>query len=188
MKKILLYSIFLLLGLSKAQTLPLSSSIKQINNCVYLKDVDNILPLFSGQWTANYEGGQVILALDERENYPVKFLDINYTSDVLLMRYAIKDSQGKEIYSTLNKDLADKSVINSVVSSIPPNKMIGFIYKGEECGIGAGHIFLTQIDATHIRWEYRSTGGLIDSAKCTNYSPNIKSYIPRTLDLTFIKQ
>ncbi|KUY20929.1 hypothetical protein BAZ12_19220 [Elizabethkingia miricola] len=55
-------------------------------------------------------------------------------------------------------------------------------------GIGAGHIFLTQINATHIKWEYRSTGGLIDPTQCPNYSDSIKSYIPRTVDLTFTKQ
>ncbi|KUY30952.1 DUF6705 family protein [Elizabethkingia ursingii] len=187
MKNILLYSI-LLVGLCKAQTLPLSSSIKQIKDGVYLKDMDNILPLFSGQWVANYNGDQITLVLDKKENYSVKLLDTNYTSDVLLMRYAIKDSQGREIYSTINKDLADKSVINSVLSSTPPDKMIGFIYKGEECGIGAGHIFLTQIDTTHIKWEYKSIGGIIDPNKCSGYSPDIKSYIPKAPDLIFTKQ
>ncbi|OPC00740.1 hypothetical protein BAS10_00445 [Elizabethkingia meningoseptica] len=188
MKKIILCLMFFLVGLSKAQTLPLSSSVNQIKEGVYLQDIDGILPLFTGTWVANFENNQIVLKLDKVENYSVKFLNTNYTSDVLLLRYAIKDSQGKEVYSNLNKDLADKSVINSLVSSAPPNKLIGFIYKGEECGIGAGHIFLTYIDSTHIKWEYNSTGGIIDPNRCPEYTPNIKSYIPRSLDLTFTKQ
>ncbi|MCT4011693.1 hypothetical protein HZQ24_04985 [Elizabethkingia anophelis] len=153
----------------------------------YLKDIDNTLPLFTGTWTANFEGKQVILNISDKiENYPVQLATTNYYSDVLFMKYTVNDSNGNQLASTMNKTITNANIISTFTSS--DKKRIGFVYKGEECGIGRGVIYISTIDANHMKWEYHSTGGLIDPKQCSNYSDNIKSYIPRTLDLTFTKQ
>ncbi|MCL1668891.1 hypothetical protein M2T82_12530 [Elizabethkingia ursingii] len=190
-KYIIISTVFLSLFCIKAQTLSLSSPIEKISNGVYLKDMDNTLPLFTGTWIANFEGKQITLYLNKIERFSTKLKgisNIDYYSDVLFMKYMIKDSSGNQIISTANKTVNDMNIITSLTASPLPDRKIGFIYSGEECGIGRGLIFLTYIDSTHIKWEYNSTGGIIDPTQCTNYSPNIKSYIPRTLDLTFTKQ
>ncbi|HFK5508155.1 DUF6705 family protein [Elizabethkingia anophelis] len=186
-KNITILIVFLSFFYIKSQTISLSNAPYRIPKGSYLKDIDNTLPLFSGTWTANFEGRQVILNIpDKVENYPIQLATTNYYSDVLFMKYSINDSNGNQLASTMNKAIADTNIVSTFTSS--DKKRIGFVYKGEECGIGRGLVYINLIDATHIKWEYRSTGGLIDPAQCTNYSPNIKSYIPRTLDLIFTKQ
>ncbi|KUY26367.1 hypothetical protein ATB96_06345 [Elizabethkingia ursingii] len=155
-------------------------------NGIYLKDIDNTLPLFTGIWTANFEGNQITLNISDRVEKYLKKLSVNYYSDVLFIRYTIKDSNGNQVATTMNKAIVDANIISTYPSK--DKKRIGFYYKGEACGIGNGLIGLTIIDETHISWEFRPLGGIIDPSNCSDYSPNIKSYIPRSLDLTFTKQ
>ncbi|WP_086984998.1 DUF6705 family protein [Elizabethkingia miricola] len=170
-----------------AQTISLSQVPDQTPNGSYLKDIDNTLPLFTGTWTANFEGKQVTLNIsDVIVSHPIKILDTRYTSDVLFMRYTVKDSNGNQLASTMNKTTTNANIISTFTS--PDKNSIAFDYRGEECGIGEGFIILKKIDSNHIKWEYNSTGGLIDPKQCSNYSDSIKSYIPRTVDLTFTKQ
>ncbi|AIL44803.1 DUF6705 family protein [Elizabethkingia anophelis] len=170
-----------------AQTISLSQVPDQTPNGSYLKDIDNTLPLFTGTWTANFEGKQVTLNIsDVIASHPRQILDTHYTSDVVFMRYSVKDANGNQLASTMNKTIANTNIISTFTS--PDKNSVAFDYRGEECGIGEGFIILKKIDSNHIKWEYNSTGGLIDPTQCSDYSPNIKSYIPRTLDLTFTKQ
>ncbi|MDV2442542.1 hypothetical protein CMV00_01840 [Elizabethkingia anophelis] len=187
MKKFLTVIIILIALLAKAQTISLSNAPYEIPKGSYLKDIDNTLPLFTGSWSSDFEGNHVLLFItDKVENYPINLATTNYYSDVLLMKYTINDSDNNQLVSTINKTLSDVNIISTFTSS--DKKRIGFVYKGEACGIGRGLIYLTLIDATHIKWEYKSTGGIIDPNKCSGYSPDIKSYIPRSSDLIFTKQ
>ncbi|OPC37805.1 DUF6705 family protein [Elizabethkingia miricola] len=188
MKKLILTIAIIFFGsYINAQTISLSNAPYKIPIGSYLKDIDNTLPLFTGTWTANFEGKQVILNISDKvENFPIQLATTNYYSDVLFMKYTINDSNNNQLVSTINKTLSDVNIISTFTSS--DKKRIGFVYKGEACGIGRGLIYLTLIDATHIKWEYKSTGGIIDPNKCAGYSPDIKSYIPRSLDLIFTKQ
>jgi hypothetical protein len=185
MKKIIFSMIILLCAYGKAQVVPLSST-ENISNGMYFKDLDNLLPRFIGQWTAKYEKNQIILNIEKVDKYPAQVQNAKYNMDVLLLRYTIKDSQGKEIFSTLNKDMRDESVLKSSSSS-SENKSSGFQYEGEECRIGEGLITLTYKDPTHVSWEYLSTESTIDKTKCPN-ADNIKSYIPKAYELIFTKQ
>ncbi|OBS13307.1 hypothetical protein ATE49_14755 [Elizabethkingia miricola] len=186
-KNIIILTVFLSIFCIKAQTISISSYVGQIPNGAYLKDIDNTLPLFTGTWIANFEGKQVTLNISDKiENHPLKLLNTNYYSDVLFMRYTITDSNGNQLASTMNNAITTSNIISTYTSS--DKNSVAFDYKGEECGIGEGYIVLKKIDSNHAKWEYHSTGGLIDPNQCPNYSDNIKSYIPRTLDLTFTKQ
>jgi len=187
MKKIILSIITLLCICMKAQTMSLSAYVGQIPNGAYLKDLDNTLPLFAGIWNSNFEGKQIILNISDKvENHPLKLLNNNYYSDVLFMRYTVKDSAGNQLATTMNRIITDANIISTFTSA--DKNSIAFDYKGEECGIGNGSIILTKIDDNHLKWQYRSMGGIVDPNRCPEYTPNIKSYIPRSLDLTFTKQ
>ncbi|WP_260442106.1 DUF6705 family protein [Elizabethkingia anophelis] len=187
MKKIIFLALFFLYMVAKSQTISIATYVGQIPNGAYLKDIDNTLPLFSGKWISNFEGKQIVLNISDKvENYPFKSLNNNYYRDVLFMRYTITDSNGNQLANTMNNEMATVNIISTFTSS--DKNRVAFDYRGEECGIGEGYIIFQKIDNSHARWEYHSTGGLIDPKQCANYSPNIKSYIPRTLDLTFTKQ
>ncbi|HFK5506007.1 DUF6705 family protein [Elizabethkingia anophelis] len=186
MKKIIFLTVLLLSLYIQAQTISITDTPKKIPSGIYLKDMDNTLPLFSGMWVANFDGKQIILDISNRIDKYLKELSVNYYSDVLFIRYTIKDSNGNQVATTMNKAIVDANIISTYPSK--DKKRIGFYYKGETCGIGNGLIGLTIIDETHISWKFRPLGGIIDPSNCSDYSPNIKSYIPRSLDLTFTKQ
>ncbi|WP_407485230.1 DUF6705 family protein [Elizabethkingia miricola] len=185
MKKIIFSIILLSCIYTKAQIIPLSST-NNITTGMYLKDIDNILPLFTGTWIAKYENNRVILNIEKIEKHPSKEEDVNYYMDVAFLRYSIIDSHNKEIYSTLNKNIKDIGILTSLSAS-SLNKTVGFEYEGEECHIGEGLITLTYRDPTHVIWEYISTEKAIDKAKCPNVD-NIKSYVPKAYELVFTKQ
>ncbi|MDV3661066.1 hypothetical protein CMU70_11415 [Elizabethkingia anophelis] len=187
MKKTIFLTVLLISLCIKAQTISISSYVGKIPNGAYLKDMDNTLPLVQGTWVANFEEKQIILNISEKfEKFPVKLLGDNYFSDMLFMRYTIKDSNGNQIVTTMDKPTINANITSTFTSA--DRKRIGFIYDGEACGIGNGLISLTILDETHINWEYRPLGGIIDPNNCSEYSSDIKSYIPRTLNLTFTKQ
>ena len=184
MKKILFSAIFLLYLSINAQTVRLAEN-QNINTGMYLKDMDNLLPKFEGEWIADYKDNEVILNIEKVEKYPSKEENVNYYSDVLFLRYTIKDSQGKELYTNRHKSITDTGALkSSSASSI--NKSIGFEYNGEECNIGEGYITLTHKDPKHIAWEYISEDKPIDKSKCPNLK-NIKSFIPDAYELIFTK-
>ncbi|MDE5490651.1 hypothetical protein [Elizabethkingia meningoseptica] len=187
MKKIILSIITLLCICVKAQTISLSTYVEDIKSGMYFKDIENTLPLFTGKWAANYEGNMIVLNISDRiEKYPINLLDTNYDRDILFMRYTVNDSSGNQLATTMNKTITDANIISTFSS--PDKTKVGFNYKGEECGIGNGSIILTKIDDNHLKWQYRSMGGIIDPNRCPEYSPNIKSYIPKILDLVFTRQ
>ncbi|WP_260123177.1 DUF6705 family protein [Elizabethkingia anophelis] len=186
MKKTIFLTIFIICLCTKAQTVAITDTPRKIPNGIYLKDIDNTLPLFTGTWVASFEGKQVSLNISNRfENYPIKVLNNSYTSDVLFMRYIINDSNNNQLATTMDRVITNANIISTYPSK--DKKRIGFSYDGEGCGIGEGLITLTIIDESHIKWTFRPTGGIIDKSSCPN-ADNIKSYIPRTLDLTFTKQ
>ncbi|MCT4141004.1 hypothetical protein HZP65_09685 [Elizabethkingia anophelis] len=185
MKKIIFSTVFLLGIYACAQVERLSGAMN-ISTGVYLKDMDNILPKFVGEWTAEYKDNQVILNIEKVEKHPSKEENVSYYRDVLFMRYTILNPDGKEIYTNRHKSITDAGALKSSSASFE-NKSVGIQYTGEECHIGEGYITLTYKDPTHIVWEYIAEDKPIDKAKCPNYK-NIKVYIPTVYELEFTKK
>lgn len=186
MKRIIFSTIFLLGLFTKAQVISLTSA-NNLSTGMYLKDLDNILPPFVGEWTAKYENNQVILKIEKVEKFFLEYKEekLSYHMDILFLRYAVKDSSGKEIFSTLSKKVTDD---DALISDSASRNVVGFLYDGEggECHVGKGMIHLTYKDLTHMSWEYISDDEPIDKAKCPSIE-NIKSYIPKSYELVFTK-
>lgn len=69
MKRILFLTILLAGLYIKAQTIPLSEYFgTTIMSGMYFKDTDNVLPLFKGKWTANYNDNTITLVLKNLRN------------------------------------------------------------------------------------------------------------------------
>jgi len=54
---------------------------------MYLKDMDDLLSKFVGEWTAKYEKNQVTLNIEKIEKHPVKIENVNH---YIMARYRIK--------------------------------------------------------------------------------------------------
>ncbi|WP_407482023.1 DUF6705 family protein [Elizabethkingia meningoseptica] len=190
MKRILFLTILLIDLSIKAQTIPLSEYFDNKSSGVYMKDIDNVLPLFEGKWTANFNGNQFTLVLKKFTKFPIKakrVSDLSYDRDVLLMTYTIKDAKGKLLYSTLDRKIISPYSIISSAAVLSPEKRVLFQYEGEECPATDGGIFLTYIDATHIQWELKLMCNLGSQLECKK-TGNAKLFPPRAPELIFTKQ
>ncbi|HAT3991489.1 TPA: hypothetical protein I9Y78_001521 [Elizabethkingia anophelis] len=190
MKRILFLTILLGGLYIKAQTIPLSQYFDNKSSGVYMKDIENVLPLFEGKWTANFNDNKITLVLKKFKKFPVKasrFSDLSYDRDVLLMTYTIKDPKGKLLYSTVDRKIASPYSIISSAAVLSPEKRVLFQYDGEECPNTNGGIFLTYIDSTHIQWELKLICRLGNTTVCKK-TDNAKLFPPRAPELIFTKQ
>ena len=149
MKRILFLTILLGGLYIKAQTIPLSQYFDNKSSGVYMKDIENVLPLFEGKWTANFNDNKITLVLKKFKKFPVKasrFSDLSYDRDVLLMTYTIKDSNGKLLYSTIDRKITNPYSIISSAAVLSPETRVLFPYNGEGCPDTGGTIALTDID------------------------------------------
>ncbi|WP_336665067.1 DUF6705 family protein [Elizabethkingia meningoseptica] len=185
MKNLFFIIVNLMLSLSlKAQILPLNTYYTEITTNSYLKDLDNILPRYTGTWRTDYNGANIYLTIDNVTKHPSKFGNISFYNDVLFVRYVIKNSDGAIIQSTLGKAITEAN-IKSIISR--PDNTIAFTYSGGDCGVGSGRIFLEYIDTTHLKWSYYPESSLIIAGECPQGS-DLKVYLPKTEDLVFTKQ
>ena len=88
---------------------------------------------------------------------------LNYYSDALLMRYEVRIN-GQIVESTLG--LSDNTVnIYSTGPSYYDNE-VEFNNLGQLCNVGWGPIYLTYIDATHLKWYYYVQTAQLSSETC----------------------
>ncbi|MEY8758885.1 DUF6705 family protein [Chryseobacterium tongliaoense] len=183
---IILLSITTLSSLScKAQMLPLNTALTDIPNNAYKKDLNNELPLYVGIYKASFQGKEITLYITKVENVLQKSSLKNYYSDVLDIKYIVKNSSGTVLQDTKNNS---NPLIN--LFSIKPRPDINsiiFFYSGTNCRVGWGEIILKKINSTQISWEYRPNDIILDNSKCPN-GTDINIYLPETKDLIFTKQ
>ena len=74
MKRILFLTILLGGLYIKAQTIPLSQYFDNKSSGVYMKDIENVLPLFEGKWTANFNDNKITLVLKKFKSSQLKLL------------------------------------------------------------------------------------------------------------------
>ena len=106
---------------------------------VYLKDVNNVLGKFVGDWAGNYNGKNYLFRISKAtsDNGEIK-------EDYLLMRYTITTSNGTVIENTLN--LADNKVYTTGGYLAKSGSYV-FYYQGKDSDCGQnGSIFAGVLD------------------------------------------
>ena len=173
----------------KAQTLPLNTLMEDIPNGAYLKDLNNELTPYMGIYQANYQGNTITLFITKEENKPTERMNKSYYKDALIVKYIIKNSSGIILQDTQNMMYNPNQKYHIIYSTRtkPNQNIIIFYYKGTNCGIGWGDIYLKKLNATQLSWEYEPNGSLIDSATCPP-STDKTVYLPVIKDLIFTKQ
>ncbi|WP_185209324.1 DUF6705 family protein [Chryseobacterium sp. C3] len=193
MKTIYLKTIAILLMLNtiscKAQTLPLNTLMEDIPSGAYIKDLNNELTPYIGSYKANFEGNEIILFITKEENKPTTRMSKNFYRDALVVKYIVKNSSGIVLQNTQNMNYDPNQKYHTILSTgtRPTQNIIIFNYRGTNCGIGWGSIYLKKLNSTQISWEYEPNDRVIDSATCP---PSVDKtiYLPETKDLIFTKQ
>ena len=169
----------------KSQVLPLSTNLEETPANAYKKDLNNELPPYVGTYKANFQGKEITLYITKIENVLQKSSKKNYYSDVLDIKYIVKNSSGTVLQDTKNNS-NPKIRLFSIKPRADINSII-FFYSGTNCRVGWGEIILKKIDGTQVSWEYRPNDIILDNSKCPN-GTDINIYLPETKDLIFTKQ
>jgi hypothetical protein len=189
-----IYSQFLILFIvlttitsCKAQTLPLNTDLDNIPLNSYLKDLNHELDPYIGTYQANINGNQVTLYITKEEHKYFNWSDKKFYRDILIIRYTVKNSSNTILQSTENMNfttMLEKNLIYSM--SIRSNGMVSFNYKGTNCSIGNGTIYLKKLSDTQISWRYYAETVATSTERC---APGLDktTYLPEGENLIFTK-
>ncbi|WP_284462468.1 DUF6705 family protein [Chryseobacterium sp.] len=182
--RLIILGIFALVS-CKAQQYPLNTDYEEVPNYSYLKDLDNELDAYVGNYKATFQGKEIILFITKQENKLEKRVNIKFYRDALIVKYIVKDPAGNILQDTKNNNLPDIELYSTRIRSY--DKSVIFYYSGTNCGVGWGDVFLKKISNTQFSWEYRPDDMIITPERCPG-NPDLTIYLPKTKDLIFTKQ
>ncbi|MCT2409052.1 hypothetical protein NZD88_16005 [Chryseobacterium antibioticum] len=170
------------------QEYPLKTDYTEIPNNSYLKNFNNELNVFVGNYTANFQDKKITLFIT-KQNY--QFFDrgkYKYYKDVLSIKFIIKNSSGTILQDTQNITFQPNQLKNTIYSRwMESNNKLLLYYGGTNCSVGWGDIYLQKISSTQISWEYLPNDIVLDENRCPT-GTDINIYLPEAKDLIFTKQ
>ncbi|MGN7758362.1 DUF6705 family protein [Chryseobacterium sp. 22532] len=178
---------FCIFSCKAQQTYPLNTDFEEIPQGSYLKDLNNELTSYTGEYKANFQGNEILLFIS---NETMKFFkSLNIYQDVLSVRYIVKNSAGNILQNTQNMIFEPNQLRHTIYShgTYPSKNIVWFNYGGTNCKVGWGSIELKKINSTQISWEYRPNDIILDDSRCPP-GTDINIYLPETKDLIFTKQ
>ena len=169
----------------KAQQIyPLNTDYLTVANNSYLKDINNELDQFIGEYKATYQNLQYDIYIAKEIQKPITILNKSFYQDVLIVKFIIKNSNGLFVQDTYNfQQLEGRNQIQSAI--VDQNKTILY-YTGTNCRVGWGEIILQKLNGTQLSWEYRPNSTLLGDDCPSNADKTV--YLPVTKDLIFTKQ
>lgn len=173
----------------KAQQIqPLNTKLQDINPNAYLKDQDNELEQYVGNYVATYQNNTITLYISKEIQKFIHSTNKNYYQDVLSVRYTVKNSSGSVLQNTQNMNFEANQKLFSIYSmgTLPSRGSVSLYYGGTNCGIGWGDIYLKKINNTQISWEYRPDSMVFLTGDCPPGTDKTV-YLPVTKNLIFTK-
>lgn len=150
----------------------------------YSKDTEKILDPYIGIWKHSFNEKKIIIEIKKEE----KVLDKNdlIYKDKLVIRYEIKDKNGKIIESTLGKTFNNSNFkIEMRIFRNDINKLMGIFYGGEKCLLGMGFVYLSKFSEKKISWSYQA--GYKHHTMDNNENCEGDINIPQGENLIFVK-
>lgn len=187
--KNIIFLLILILSLSckGQQVYPLKTDYTEIPANSYLKDLNNELDTYVGNWKATYNNETIELFIS-KETYKHFKTKYEYYKDALSVRYIIRNSSGIIAQNTQNMNFQPYQIRHTIYSRWVENgNQLLLYYGGTNCGVGWGNILLKKINPTQLSWEYRPNDIILDDSRCPA-GTDISIYLPETKDLIFTKQ
>ncbi|MGG5210216.1 DUF6705 family protein [Chryseobacterium sp. MIQD13] len=171
-----------------AQTLPLNTKLKDITTNSYLKDLNNELDSYIGNYQGIFNGSTITLYITKEDHKYFNLDNLKFYQDVLIVRYVVRDSTGSILQNTQNINfttMKEKNLIHSLGTN-PNLGMVVLSYNGTNCDIGWGNIYLKKLNNTQISWRYYAETVTTSSDRC---SPSLDKiiYLPEGENLIFTK-
>ncbi|MBT0553194.1 DUF6705 family protein [Riemerella anatipestifer] len=185
MKKILLLVIVLLLhtNCTAQNVYPLNTSVIDIPKGSYMKDLNNELNPYVGRWKTVYNGKEITLTATKE--YRIPFLEYYY-QDMIIVRYEIKDINGKILESTLETPLNGKRLMISGFTIEENTGRLICIYYGKQCSLGNGFVYLKKQGNNQLLWSYYPQAILVTSQNEKECKGEI--YLPEGENIVFTRQ
>nr|WP_315028031.1 DUF6705 family protein [uncultured Chryseobacterium sp.] len=178
-----------LISCNAQQVLPLNTSDYNSPANTYFKDLDNELNKYVGVWKSNFQNKIITLNIVKEIKRPYSEWGRNFFSDILLVRYEIRDSNGNILQTTLNNAYHPQGEVKNSILSLgtKTNGQIDLLYAGGNCSVGLGDVVFKRINDTQFSWEYNPGTTTRNDVSCP---PNLDYtiYLPETKDLIFTKQ
>ncbi|MCY0977138.1 hypothetical protein PGH12_01530 [Chryseobacterium wangxinyae] len=188
MKKIITLTILLLFITCKAQIYPLKTDYSEVPINSYLKDINNELDLFVGNYTSQFQGRNISINISKIIHHFFDGSQYKYYQDILSLKYTVSNSSGTILQSTENLVFPSNQLQHTIYSQWVENNgnTLLLYYGGTNCGIGWGQIKLKYINPTQISWDYEPNSTVVGDNCPTNINKTV--YLPLTTDLIFTKQ
>ena len=191
MKFILAIFFFCTIACNSQQILPLKTSDFNTPTNSYFKDLNNDLDFYIGTWKGNFQGKTVTVVITKDLKRPYESWGKNFFTDVLIVKYEVKDSVGNSLQSTLNNvytvGSSVKNMIISATINLNSNNEVNLVYAGGNCSVGNGEITFKKIDNTHFYWSYSPGTAVMNDIDCPP-GQDYHIYLPETENLLFTKQ
>ncbi len=184
-KKIIIFSLFISLISCKAQEYPLNTDFRNVPDYSYLKDINNELDSYMGNYYATFNGNQITLFITKEDDTLVNYGNQKFYRDALVVKYIVKNSVGTILQDTKNNNLPKIYMYSTKIRSTDNAALL--TYSGTNCRVGWGDIILKKISTTQLSWGYRPDDIILDSSRCPS-GTDINIYLPETKDLIFTKQ
>jgi hypothetical protein len=166
------------------QVLPLNTLMENIPQGGYVKDLNNELVPFIGIYKANFQGNEITLYISKVENKLEERTNKSYYSDVLVVKYIVKNSAGTVLQDTQNNNNQIKLYS---IRTAPQENAVALHYSGTSCQVGWGIVYLYKKNTTQIKWDYRPNSMALTEQNCPG-NPDTTVYLPVSQDLIFAKQ
>lgn len=159
---------------------PLETYYEDVPEYSYMKDLNNELDPYVGEYMAMDNGKTIELRIIKIPKHPGFSINREYFKDVLRVKILVRNSTGQKIYENL---LEHDDIFHSIALT-PSRDTVVFSYSGTNCAVGWGEVKLKKLNSTEIQWNYRPFHARTE--KCPN--ADLTLYLPQTKDLIFTKQ
>ncbi|REC63328.1 hypothetical protein DRF65_06665 [Chryseobacterium pennae] len=178
-----------LISCKAQQVLPLNTSDYSSPTNSYFKDLDNELSPYIGTWKSIFQNKTIILNITKEIKRPYSEWGKSFFSDVLIVKYEIKDSNGNILQTTLNNTYHPNAAIKNLILSLgtKADGQIDLLYAGGNCSVGIGDIIFKKLSSTQFSWNYYPGTTTRNDITCPP-DKDYTIYLPETENLIFTKQ
>ncbi|KXH84580.1 DUF6705 family protein [Chryseobacterium kwangjuense] len=162
MKKLILFTILTFSISYKAQIYPLTTDTDIPSNS-YIKDTQNQLSAFEGNWKGIWKGKTFLINFKKVEKYYDTHLKDNpYYMDMLIGKFQVKDATGNILFDNLN--ISDNDVKITGAKIFPSGKYV-LSYLDPDLCLKSGGIFIEFTNSTknELKFKFMETSQIIDS-------------------------
>ncbi|MFN1216088.1 DUF6705 family protein [Chryseobacterium kwangjuense] len=178
-------SLGIVLFCKSQQIFPLATKSNELPANSYIKDIDNQLPAFEGEWKGNWNNKTLIIIFKKFKNYDTISQKNPYYIDLLYGRFQVRETNGKILFDNL-LDQDTNSKIQGLFITVNGNYQLLYMDPDLCNKVGLVTIGFTESSKTELKLRYKDYPQNLDS-KCFYYGKPADQHpepLPKEIILT----